>query len=62
MLLPFDLMHTHDPRSVGLPLPEGEGWGEGVTVPGDCIPLTPALSPNGERESEHGALQYCASN
>jgi hypothetical protein len=25
MLLPFDLMHSRDPRSVGLPLPEGEG-------------------------------------
>jgi hypothetical protein len=26
------LMHSRDPRSVGLPLPEGEGWGEGVTT------------------------------
>jgi hypothetical protein len=32
MLIPLDLMHTGGPRSVGLPLPPGEGWGEGVTT------------------------------
>src|SRR5262249_23280552 len=45
-------MHTGATHPVGLPLPTwGEGWGEGVThYRWSCNPLTPALSPNGERE------------
>src|SRR3954453_9625580 len=30
-----------------LPLPKGEGWGEGLQRPKDRCPLTPTLSPIG---------------
>src|SRR5436189_3291466 len=34
-----------------LPLPLGEGWGEGLRSPSLAgYPLTPTLSPSGERE------------
>src|SRR5712692_11314322 len=55
---PHAMLHTslgNDRQSGGrlglLPLPLGEGWGEGfrsLSLAGN--PLTPTLSPNGERE------------
>src|SRR5262249_42791016 len=53
MVVTFGEVKSASPRTRSAPSPRrGEGWGEGVRIsPSSCNPLTPTLSPNGERES-----------